>query len=235
MKRCGVVVISLACLVAPGIGARAAERPGPQWSLAAPRIGPRAGAIESRPPASVVLIAGTTGAKAAYGCGVIIGEDRSTVTILTAAHTLQIRRATFTTVAGERLRVERTAALEGHDLALVTASRPWRPFEVARFADEPRLGLRVSVWGPIEDEPFTKQDGVVREIDPRVTDAPAGAFAIDCASCGHGDSGTGVFNAREELVGIVVAGYTAGHRTVFVLAERYLPDATIASAPEAPH
>jgi S1-C subfamily serine protease len=234
MKRCGVVVISLACLLAAGNAARASERPGPQWFLGAPRIEPRAGATGSRPPASVVLIAGVVGAKSAYGCGVIIGEDRSTVTILTAAHTLQMQRPTFTTVAGERLRVERTAAIDGHDLALVTARRPWRPYAVARFADEPRLGLRVSVWGPIEDEPFTQQDAVVREIDPRVTDAPAGAFAIDCASCGHGDSGTGVFNAREELVGIVVAGYSAGHRTVFVLAERYRPDATVATAPDAP-
>ncbi len=204
------------------------------WSLGVPRIMPRGGATEQGPPASVVLISGVVGAKAAYGCGVIIGEDRSTVTILTAAHTLQIQRATFTTVAGERLRVERTAAIDGHDLALVTASRPWRPHTVARFAGEPRVGLRVSVWGPIEDEPFTQQDGVVREMDPRVTDPPAGAFAIDCASCGHGDSGTGVFNAREELVGIVVAGYSAGHRKLFVLAERYRPDATLAAAPDAP-
>jgi S1-C subfamily serine protease len=54
-----------------------------------------------------------------------------------------------------------------------------------------------------------------------VTDAPDGAFALDCAACGHGDSGTGVFNDRDELVGIVTAGYSADANRLLVLSERY--------------
>lgn len=233
MKRAGVVVVFVASLVASSTGASGNERSVPPQILA-----PLPGAVRARagpePPSSVVLIAGILGARPAYGCGVIVGEAGATVTILTAAHDLGMRRLTFTTVDGERLQIERTAVIAGHDLALVTAARPRLRFDVARFAPDPRPGLRVSVWGPIEDEPFTYQDAVVREIDPRATGVPPGSFAIDCPACDHGDSGTGVFDGRGELVGIVVAGYSLGRRRLFVLAERFQPDATLAAAADGP-
>jgi S1-C subfamily serine protease len=230
VKSCAVVLVVLASLLAPSAAGHASEREQTPPFLGGLRSLHTA-ASQPGPPASVVLIAGTIGTKPAYGCAVIIEADRSTVTMLTAAHNLMIQRPSFVTAAGERLHIERTVAVGGHDLALVTASRPWRRYDVARIAVDARPGTRVSIWGPVGSEPFTLQEGTVREMDPRVTDAPAGAFAIDCAACGHGDSGTGVFNAREELVGIVVAGYSAGQQRLFVLGERYRPDATLATVP----
>jgi S1-C subfamily serine protease len=129
---------------------------------------------------------------------VIVAERRGEIVILTAAHVLDVAQITFVSAAGERLRVRGTAVVPGHDLALVTTDRPWRAYAVARRAPRPEIGARVHLWGPVGGTPFTPHDAVVRPIDDRVTDAPDGAFALDCAACGHGDSGTGVFNAREE-------------------------------------
>jgi len=189
-------------------------------SAAQDRLGSPASLRAFGPPASVVLIAGVIGAQPAYGCGVIVDEQRSTVTILTAAHNLQIQRAEFVTVGGDRLQAERTSVIPNHDLALVTTARPAGAFRVAHLASQPAVGTRVRLWGPIDTEPFTLQDAVVREIDPRVTDPPVGAFALDCAACGHGDSGTGVFDDRGDLLGIVTAAYSADKRRLFVLSER---------------
>ena len=180
------------------------------------------------PPASVILIVGSIGMVPAYGCGVIVADKRDTVTILTAAHNLQIKRADFMTVTGERLGVRKTGVINGHDLALVVADRPGGSYDVARFADAP-VGTRVHIWGPIEDRPFTMQDGVVRAMDQRVTGTPDGAFAIDCKACGHGDSGTGVFDESNRLLGIVTSAYFVNKQRLFVLGEGYRPDADVAS------
>ena len=186
---------------------------------------------EAGPPASLVLVSGEIGASAAYGCGVIVREDRSSITVLTAAHNLQMRRLAVTTAADERVHVTASEALPGHDLALITADRPWRRYAVAHPVGDAPLGARVSLWGPIASEPFTPHAAVIRALDARAADVPAGAFALDCAACGHGDSGTGVFNERGALLGIVVASYAADQTRVFVLAERYGPDATVAVSP----
>jgi S1-C subfamily serine protease len=173
------------------------------------------------PTASLVSVAGTSGARPVYACGVIVAERRDEIVIVTAAHVLGTPHIAFVSAAGERLRVRSTAVIPGHDLAQVTTDRPWRPYAVARRAPPPEIGSRVHLWGPVGGSPFTPHDAVVRPIDDRVTDAPDGAFALDCAACGHGDSGTGVFNDREELVGIVTAGYSADANRILVLSERY--------------
>ncbi|MBV8298822.1 MAG: trypsin-like peptidase domain-containing protein [Candidatus Eremiobacteraeota bacterium] len=181
------------------------------------------------PPSSLVLIAGDLDGTPAYGCGVMVAENRDAVTIVTAAHNLQMTRRVVVTAAGERLRVMAARSIAGHDVALIMAERPWRAYAIARVAGRPAPGTRVHVWGPVKNEPFTLQDGIVREIDPRVNDLPPGAFAIDCAACGHGDSGSGVFDGDESLLGIVTASYSAGNRRLFVLGEHYLPE--VASHP----
>jgi len=173
------------------------------------------------PPPSLVSVAGTSGTHRVYACGVIVGERRDAIVIVTAAHVLGTAGIAFVTAAGERLRVRSTAVIPGHDLAEVTTDRPWRPYAVARLAPRAEIGSRVHLWGPVDGTPFTPHEAVVRPIDDRVTDAPDGAFALDCAACGHGDSGTGVFNDREELVGIITAGYSADANRVLVLSERY--------------
>ena len=218
MKTLGLA-LSLAAALALPLAAPAADRPAPPIAREQPS------ALAELPgtgaPLSLVLFAGRVGPRAGCGSGVIVGDDRDHVTILTAAHVLAMARITATTVAGERLRLERWVPVPGHDLAVVTAVRPWRRYEVARMAPHPAAGTAVRLWGPVHDEAFEEQGAVVRPLDPRIPDAPEGAFAIDCPACGHGDSGTGVFTDRNELVGIVVAGYTAGGKPLLVLAERY--------------
>lgn len=175
------------------------------------------------PPASVVLIQGALGSRVGYGCGVIVADRRSSIVILTAAHNLVMQRPDLITVNGEWLRIHATTILVGHDLALIEADRPDGAFAVAQLAPQPAPGNRVRVWGPIEDRPFTLHDGVVRPLDPRVTGVPDGAFAIDCADCDHGDSGTGIFDDRGRLLGVVTSGYFEKKRKLFVLAERAMP------------
>ncbi|HEY4440389.1 MAG TPA: serine protease [Candidatus Elarobacter sp.] len=232
MKRWVITGMVAAALAVPAV-APCAEQNAMPPQMAVP-IGIARHRTGPPPPASLVSLRGWLGSRAAAGCGVIVAANDGTIVILTAAHDLTMRRLSVTTVDGERLRVERTEPIAGHDLALVTATRPRLHFEVARIAADPENGAQLSVWGPIEDEPFTYHQAVVRPVDARASAVPPGAFAVDCPDCDHGDSGTGVFNAREELVGIVVAGYNAGRRRVFVLAERWLPDATLATTALAP-
>lgn len=228
MPRSGLIIGAIVAVAS--IAPAAAQDRG---LLPPPLVGypgrPFADRADQEPPRSLVLIEGFNGALHAYGCGVIVGETASTITIVTAAHNLTIERAAFVTASGERLRLRTSQKVADHDLALVTADRPGRVYAVAGLAPSPALGARIRVWGPVADRPFTLQDGVIREIDARVTGTPDGAFAVDCAACGRGDSGTGVFDERGRLVGIVTRTYftrtPSGERQrLFVLGERYRPD-----------
>ncbi|GAC1417474.1 MAG: hypothetical protein NVSMB64_27350 [Candidatus Velthaea sp.] len=186
-------------------------------------------AADAPPPATTILIAGFIGDRHAYGCGVIVEDAGRTITILTARHVLDIVRPEYITVGGERLSIASASAVDGHDLAVVIAERPRRGFEIARFAPAPRPGAQLHLWGPIKDVPFTAQAATLRDIDERVTDAPEDSLAMNCDACDHGDSGTGVYDENDRLIGIVTRGYFAGGKKLFVLIER-LPAAKVARA-----
>jgi S1-C subfamily serine protease len=217
VHRAPIVACAVA-LLATALPAAANDRP---VAPAFPAEALRAAARMHDPPASLVSVAGTGGTHPVYACGVIVAERRDEIVVLTAAHVLGIARITFVSASGERLRVRGTAVIPGHDLALVTMDRPWRAYAVARLAARPEIGARVHLWGPVGGTRFTPHEAVVRPMDDRVADAPDDAFALDYAACGHGDSGTGVFNANDELVGIVTAGYSADATRILVLSERY--------------
>ena len=180
-------------------------------------------------PASVVLLAGSVDGKPAYGCGVIVNERRDSVEIITAGHNLAIGRLELITVAGERLALRSSVRLPNSDLAVLVTERPRRAYEVAELAKETPIGSRVRLWGPIKSQPFTAHVGRVRAIDPRVTDAPDNAVALDCEQCNHGDSGTGIFDDRGRLVAIVTAGYFLEGVKLFVLGENARPRAALAA------
>ena len=189
--------------------------------LAGCLLGVRFAALASgdQPPASIVLLAGSIEHRAAYGCGVIVGDARDSIEVLTAGHNLGIDRLEVITVAGEYLRVRSTRRVPNSDLAVLTTDRPHRAYEVAVRAAEAPIGTRVRMWGPIARQPFTPHDGLLRAIDPRVTDAPDGAVALECDRCDHGDSGTGMFDDRGRLVAIVTNGYFLNGVKLFVLGE----------------
>jgi S1-C subfamily serine protease len=217
------IVAGAVALLAVALPAAANDRPNPPaFDPAALRtaVTGRA-AVADGPPPSLVAVAATDGSRRASACGVIVAERRDEIVILTTAHAVALDRATFVSAAGERLRVRSTTVVPGHDLALVTADRPWHRYAVAQLAPAPEIGARVHLWGRAGAAPFRLHDAVIRALDERVTDAPDGAFALDCAGCVYGDSGTGVFNARDELVGVVAAGYYTGATRVLVLGERY--------------
>jgi S1-C subfamily serine protease len=221
VHRAPIIACAVA-LLAAALPAAANDRPvTPAFPAEALRAAARMHDGHDGPPPSLVSVAGTGGAHPVYACGVIVAERRDEIVVLTAAHVLGIAGITFVSAAGERLRVRGTAVIPGHDLALVTTDRPWHAYAVAHFAPRPESGARVHLWGPVGSTPFTPHQAVVRPMDDRVTDAPEGSFALECAACGHGDSGTGVFNARDELVGIVTAGYSADATRILVLSERY--------------
>ncbi|GAC1451379.1 MAG: hypothetical protein PVSMB8_10720 [Vulcanimicrobiaceae bacterium] len=220
--------MSCALVALEAVPARAGDGMAPPAFHGVPVFGPIRRSEAPGPPPSVVLLTGVIGRLRAYGCGVIIAERRDTVTILTAAHNLAIAAPELVTVAGERLHVRDAIAVDGHDLALVTADRPRGAFEVARYSPHPAIGARVHLWGPVHDVPFTPQEAVIRPIDERVTDTVEGAFAMECSACAHGDSGTGVFDERDRLVGIVTKAYFANDRRLFVMGEGYRPNAMVA-------
>jgi len=193
------------------------------WTLLASSTAPvRAAAAEGTPPSNV-LIAGFSGAKHAYACAVIVAEDAKHVTLVTALHAMEIERPEFILLTGERLKIVETSAVGGHDLIVLSALRPRTHFAVALTAISPTVGGQLHVWGPIKDVPFTFHDGRVRLMDERVSDAPPGTVAIDCAACDHGDSGTGAYDDAGRLVGIITRGYYADGRKILVAVERIEP------------
>jgi hypothetical protein len=186
---------------------------------------------EPAPPASLLLIAGTIDGKAAYGCAVIVAADARTVTLVTAKHNLAIADAQYILTTGERLEVVRTRPLDAGDLTYVDALRPHRTFAVAEYAPVPAAGETLQLWGPIANVPFTPHAARVRLLDARITDAPIDSLALDCPDCDHGDSGTGVFDARGRLIGIITRGYYADGRKLLVLAEVADPVRSVADRP----
>lgn len=192
-------------------------------------IAPARGTPVATVPASTVLIAGMIGSQHAYGCAVIIAASEKTLSLLTAAHNLAIETPVYMTTRGEHVDVVARAPIAGHDLAVVTTTRPRGAFDIAAFASEPAIGTRVHMWGPIANQPFTPHDGTVRAMDARVVDAPEHSIAIDCDACDHGDSGTGVYDDDHGLIGVVTTGYFASGKKLFVLIEITSP-ARIAAA-----
>jgi S1-C subfamily serine protease len=139
------------------------------------------------------------------GCG---------LTIVTAAHVALLAGLHVTTMLGERLGIASVTPVAGYDLAIVR-TEPTRDRYVAASSASAGARAAVVVWGfPLSASP-TASDGSVIATAMAFPDDPTQThLALDCATCGHGDSGGGVFAADGALLGIVTARWTSRARTV---------------------
>jgi len=149
--------------------------------------------------------------KATIGSGVVVARSRDTLTIATAAHAivpaqtlriLDITRQAYYEILGTRV-------LHEYDIALIRV-RAQMHFHISPvIIAEAESNEPVWVWGHPPDAFWVVATGSVidthaqipgREGIPRIT--------IACATCTHGDSGSGVFDARGRLLGILTHGWT---------------------------
>lgn len=137
------------------------------------------------------------------GSGVVVSKSGSALVVATAAHNVANGGLTVQTRSGERLNVLKVVTIPGFDLALLTTSAYVGPVFTATFGS-PTLGAPVRVWGHRFDKPDVESSGSILDLDPMLPEGPAnGRFAIDCQTCGHGDSGGGVFDVDGRLIGIL--------------------------------
>jgi S1-C subfamily serine protease len=156
------------------------------------------------PNAALVQIHGDSPLGPALGAGVIIGRHGDRYTIATSKHVLAVRRLEVTFADGfttSDVVASVTAPLR--DLAIVqvrvddstsiVSSVSYPIVSLARLA--PQNGAHLSVVGHPLGKLYTHSDATMyRQIE--------GAYAITCDACNVGDSGGGIFNERNELVGI---------------------------------
>jgi S1-C subfamily serine protease len=151
---------------------------------------------------TVVIVATDRLAKR-IGAGVVVSKCGSALIVATAAHNVATGGLTVETQSGARLNVLKVETIPGFDLALLTTSAYVGPVFIATFGS-PTLGADVHVWGHRLEKPYVESSGSILDLDPLLPEGPAnGRFAIDCQSCGHGDSGGGVFDADGRLIGIL--------------------------------
>jgi len=137
------------------------------------------------------------------GAGVVVSHAGSGLIVATAAHVVSSGGLSVVTSRGERLNVIKVRTIAGFDLALLETSPYIGPVVTATFG-APALGAPVHVWGHRLERPYVESTGSVLDLDPVLPEGPAqGRFAIECASCDHGDSGGGVFDADGRLIGIL--------------------------------
>jgi hypothetical protein len=158
---------------------------------------------EDQNAAQTVIVTSTERDKVHLGAGVVVSQSGSGLVVVTAAHVVEEGGLTVTTLTGQVLNVTNIARLPGFDLAVITTSSYFGPVREAKVGT-PALGALVHVWGHRAAHPYIESAGSISDLDPRLPEGPAnGRFAIDCATCDHGDSGAGVFDSAGRLVGIL--------------------------------
>lgn len=158
----------------------------------------------------VVQDVSDVGQQAAIGSGVVVAKDGDVLTIATAAHIVmpgrhlevldETRRALYDVIDSKML--------PDYDLLLIhVRAQPQFHVEPPAIA-APEAGESVYVWGNPGNSFWEMTTGTVQRAaavlpgehgDPRIT--------ITCDACDHGNSGSGVFNRRGELIGILTAGW----------------------------
>lgn len=129
---------------------------------------------------------------------------------------------------GDEGRIEHIWSSPDDDLALITVhTKRSHPLETIR-GHEVHRGERLFVFGGPDDMLWSLQNAMSLQGMQPPNFAPQYSrwyrtFAIECAACGPGDSGAGVWNTQGHLVGILVAG---NGTATFVEPVALLPTAT---------
>lgn len=172
---------------------------------------------------ATVVVMNTKGNLRALGAGVIIDSTRSSLLVVTAAHTLDFGGTlTVATVDGQVLGVTAVTRSKTQDLAVLRTAVPFGLFQPAKTGSIDDTAGPLRVIGHVGGTLFVNSEAKLQSLHARIPgDTSPAIFAIDCATCGVGDSGGGVFDSSGTLLGIVTSGYSDDSgRVVMTVAER---------------
>ncbi|HEV3154561.1 MAG TPA: serine protease [Candidatus Baltobacteraceae bacterium] len=142
------------------------------------------------------------------GAGVVVGQDDG-LEILTAFHVADHAHLRVTTYYGEVLPVLKVVHLAPRDLAIVKTPIPERLFPAITTTLPGAAGSPMFTYGAPNDVVWQFSKGAIRGRAFVPKDGDDGEFGMTCTGCDNGSSGGGIFNARGDLEGILVAGYRA--------------------------
>ena len=158
------------------------------------------------------------GLRGETGAGVIIAQNGG-LEILTAYHVAKHENLKVITWDGEVLNVIKVVHLLPRDLAIIKTPIPDAVYPTIKTAAAGDSGSLMFTYGAPNDEKWMLSQGTIREGGFVPAQFASGEFAMTCSTCDNGSSGGGIFNARGELEGILVAGYTASDGVYTFIAE----------------
>lgn len=165
---------------------------------------------QNRQQTFVVQVSDRPGHASAIGAGVVVAKDATTLTLATAAH-IVAQKGELRILDESRTAYYDVLAIQvlpDYDLALVRV-RAHAEFTVAPATPAmPVAGEPVYVWGHGDSSFWSEAIGTVRDVSAQIPGTSGGTrITIDCAACAHGDSGSGVFDAHGNLLGILTRAW----------------------------
>jgi S1-C subfamily serine protease len=122
--------------------------------------------------------------------------------VLTAAHVLDSDRVGIVLCAGEAIPGRVTRIDRGDDLAVLSLVRPCQQTLTALAYSDPSVGTDVYALGCPERNCGTITKGVVARYDVAATEESEHPVLVSDAKIYFGNSGGGLYNPNNELVGI---------------------------------
>ncbi len=184
----------------------------------------RAGDAQAMARQQTFVVQSCTGAQQAeIGGGVVVARNGDVLTLATAAH-LILPKATLRILDVTRRAyydVLDVRTFPEYDLAFIRVRAqtdfPISPVEIAQA----KPGESVWLWGHPADGFWRLASGSVKQTDAHIAGlSGASRITIDCETCAHGDSGSGVFDEQGRLLGILTRAWrTAGAPVLFLEVE----------------
>ncbi len=204
------------------------------WVLAAPVCAADLPVVLREAPPCIVLVTAplnADGTRAAFAGGVVLAQTRDALTIVTAAHVPNLERGQVLTQRGEMLAIRSVRVLAGRDVALLTTDPARDRYPAPVVASVVLSNAPAYVWGyPSSATPTLSTGRTIAHPQALATKIRPDEITMICATCGHGDSGGGIFTSDGKLVGIVTHGFvTRSGVPAFVVGEPL--DAAIAAIP----
>jgi hypothetical protein len=193
----------------------------------------RADSLDAARQSAVVVIA-TSRDKVAVGSGVVVACDPEHIRVLTARH-VALFGDLVVRIHGSSRRAHVVRSWPDHDLALIDAEIDPMHFgaiDSAHVGPPSSAGAPIFILGSGDTVDAALLPGSIDQLNPALPDGPAnGRFTIVCATCAHGDSGSGIFDQNGTLIGILSSAWvTPTGQVVMLVAE---PAAEILDTPPA--
>lgn len=158
------------------------------------------------------------------GAGDIVAESSTSLIILTAKHvivhngglTCKLNNMGVNLFDGSKEHVKDYTFIPDHDLALLVITNPKIAFPIGGWAIPPDANTSLFIWGHPNGHFWLMSPAVTEDSSEYQRYIKDGTYLVNCHTCGHGDSGGGVYTTDGTLVGIVVARLVKDPDTLIV-------------------